>query len=304
MSESAQAQALPIRVQVIDLDPRVLDLTVPTYLPARDLTQRIARDAGLDVHWSDGRRRRYWVRARGRILAEEERLSDVGVVSGELIHLLPEPPSGEGVREQRRDVPPQTGFRPSTAVALGLQVLVLIAWTVAWGLALSVTQAWWVALLPGLALGLLASSVGMRVFGGHGGQLQVLGLGIVIAGLLAVLAQLPALLYGVPTGDVVPTGVIGLVSASLGGGVGWLAWWGAVDPLPASAHAAASEQPAEAVQTAPCGICGLGVELSVQEGCRYGCGKVFHRGCYQARMAVVHGDQAEQCQVCGAALTH
>jgi len=302
VSESAQAQALSLRVQVIDLDARLLDLTVPTYLPARDLTQRIARDAGLDVHWSDGRRRRYWVRARGRILAEEERLADVGVVGGELIHLLPEPPAGEGVREQVRDVPEQTGFRPSTAAALTLQVAVLIAWTVLWGLALSASSAWWVAALPGLALGLLASSVGMRVFGGHGGQVQVLGLGIVIAGLLAVLAQLPSLLYGAAMAEAVVQGVVGLVASTAGGGIGWLAWWGAVDPLPASVHVD-PEAAAAAIEHAPCGICGLGVDPSVHVGCTYGCGKVFHRGCYQARMAVVHGDQAEQCQVCGAELT-
>ncbi|MDI6772700.1 MAG: hypothetical protein QME77_08970, partial [bacterium] len=54
-------QTVTVRVQVIDMNSFTLDLQVPTYLPARDLTQRIARDAGLDAYWDDGRRRLYWL---------------------------------------------------------------------------------------------------------------------------------------------------------------------------------------------------------------------------------------------------
>ena len=53
----AGAQAVSLQVQVIDLEPMTLELMVPTYLPAKDLTQRVARDAGLPVFWPDGRRR-------------------------------------------------------------------------------------------------------------------------------------------------------------------------------------------------------------------------------------------------------
>ena len=48
------AQTVPVHVQVIDLDPFALDMVVPTYLPASDLTQRVARDAGLGAYWPDG----------------------------------------------------------------------------------------------------------------------------------------------------------------------------------------------------------------------------------------------------------
>ena len=37
-------QTVTLRVQVIDMRSFTLDLQVPTYLPAQDLTQRIARD--------------------------------------------------------------------------------------------------------------------------------------------------------------------------------------------------------------------------------------------------------------------
>jgi hypothetical protein len=89
-----------VRVQVIDLTPRVLDLVVPTYLPAADLTTRIARDAGLGAWWPDGSRRTFGLLARGRLLRDDERLADVGVVPWELIHLLPDPAPGSPVRER------------------------------------------------------------------------------------------------------------------------------------------------------------------------------------------------------------
>ena len=53
---STDSQVVTVRVQVVDMQPFTLDLQVPTYLPARDLTQRIARDAGLNAYWTDGRR--------------------------------------------------------------------------------------------------------------------------------------------------------------------------------------------------------------------------------------------------------
>ena len=56
MSDSIDpdSQTVTVRVQVIDMESFTLDLRVPNYLPARDLTQRIARDAGLEAHWADG----------------------------------------------------------------------------------------------------------------------------------------------------------------------------------------------------------------------------------------------------------
>ena len=53
------AGTVPVRVQVIDLETNALDMVVPTYLPASDLTQRVARDAGLGAYWEDGTRRHF-----------------------------------------------------------------------------------------------------------------------------------------------------------------------------------------------------------------------------------------------------
>ena len=72
---------MTVRVQVIDLQSFTLDLTLPTYLPARDLSQRIARDAGLTAYDDQAKRRRYWMRARGRLVQEHETLADLGVVN-------------------------------------------------------------------------------------------------------------------------------------------------------------------------------------------------------------------------------
>ena len=41
-------QTIQVRIQVIDMKPQVLDLRVPVYLKASDLSQRIIRDAGLE----------------------------------------------------------------------------------------------------------------------------------------------------------------------------------------------------------------------------------------------------------------
>ncbi|MFN7146724.1 MAG: EsaB/YukD family protein, partial [Myxococcota bacterium] len=115
-----EQNVVQVRVQVIDMKSFTLDLQVPTYLPARDLTQRVARDAGLDSHWDDGRRRLYWLRARGRLMGDDEKLSDLGVVNGELVYLLLEPPAGSGVVEQGPDYPETHGYAGAgTLVLLG-----------------------------------------------------------------------------------------------------------------------------------------------------------------------------------------
>ena len=104
------AGTVPVHVQVIDMKPFSLDLVVPTYLPARDLTQRVARDAGLGAYWPDGTRREYWLRARGRLLQAEEKLQDLGVVPYELLHLLPQPPPGSGLEERPPEYPVNKGY--------------------------------------------------------------------------------------------------------------------------------------------------------------------------------------------------
>ena len=76
----AAADDAPRAMTIIDLQPFTLDMVVPDYLPARDLTQRVARDAGLGGFWEDGTRRKYYLRARGRLLNDDEKLKDLGVV--------------------------------------------------------------------------------------------------------------------------------------------------------------------------------------------------------------------------------
>ena len=87
----------------------------------------------------------------------------------------------------------------------------------------------------------VAGAAEHTISGGEGGRLIIAGLGAVLTLLLSVMAFLGPILYGEAVGDVlisaVPAGVAGLVGVV----VGWLAWWGAVEPLPARA-----EMPAEA----------------------------------------------------------
>ena len=135
----AEETTVQLRVQVIDLGARVLDLQVPTYLPARDLTVRLARDAGLEAWWPGNRRRRFWLRARGRLVQEDERLADLGVVNGELIYLLPEPPDGT-VAEQPPELPVTRGYAGAGVPVLIGSVLATLAWAGAWGMALTAAR--------------------------------------------------------------------------------------------------------------------------------------------------------------------
>ena len=61
-----------LRIQVIDIEPRQLDVTVPRYIPVSDLSQRVVRDAGMQSHWANRFRRHYYIHARGRMLDHSE----------------------------------------------------------------------------------------------------------------------------------------------------------------------------------------------------------------------------------------
>ena len=149
------AGSIPVRLQVIDVESRSLDVVIPSWMPAGDLTQRLARDASLDAYWDDGTRRRYWLRARGRILQDNEKLDDIGVVPFELIHLLPEPPKGSQVIERLPDYPKTRGYAAAGFVNIAMGILTIFAWTSAWAVALTVDQRPAIGLLPGVALGLI-----------------------------------------------------------------------------------------------------------------------------------------------------
>ena len=98
-------QTIQVRIQVIDMKPQVLDLRVPVYLKASDLSQRIIRDAGLEPFWPNRKRKLYWMRARGRLLQDHETLQELGVIDNELIYILPQPLPEMGVVEQNPDYP-------------------------------------------------------------------------------------------------------------------------------------------------------------------------------------------------------
>ncbi len=291
---SVDAQTVTVRVQVVDMKPFLLDLTVPTYLPARDLTQRIARDAGLDAYWQDGRRRLYWLRARGRLLGDGETLSELGVVNSELVYLLPEPPAGKGVVERPPDYPINVGYRAKGTIALITALGFTALWTVCWGVALSLERTQWTIAIPALALGLITTSFARHAWGGQGSRTRVV--------LTSLAVLLPCIALAFTLADVFGTigdqgfyaqAIAGAVWGCVGVMVGWLAWWGAVDPLPVVAQEEAEGE--EAVALIECGICGNTVLPDVRVECA--CGRFHHSGCYGARVAVYTGDP-NRCPVC------
>ncbi len=309
-----QQQTVTVRVQVIDLDAFTLDLQVPTYLKARDLTQRVARDAGLRAHWDNGRRRLYWLRARGRLLGDDETLGDLGVIDGELVYLLPEPPAGSGVVEQTPDYPQTQGYAGKGTLALIGSLFMVLGWAVGWGLALSIDRAPFTVWAPGLGLGLLSIGFARHAWGGSGSQLRVLLTGVVLFPMLMVLSLLVPVLFvplydsvihdvagasGLDPARLFSDTVVGLLMGFVGVFLGWLAWWGAVEPLPREREVQQEVQQQAAGAVVQCGICGGDVTADVRWECQYGCGRYFHVGCYKARAAVYRGDD-RRCAVCNA----
>lgn len=286
-----------VRVQVIDLRSFTLDLQLPTYLPARDLTQRVARDAGLEAHWTDGRRKLYWLRARGRLIADEETLADLGVVQGELVYLLPEPPAGSGVVERAPEYPETHPYSGAGVGAILASLGMVLAWSAGWGVALAQDRGLSVVTLPALALGFFCTSLARHAWGGRGDQPRIAATGLALQLLFTAIAYLgPVAVSGARPEDawaeITPGILVGIVGVLLG----WLAWWGAVEPLPpAEAVQAEAARPEEALL--PCGICGGLVDPSVRGSCVHGCGQIFHQGCWRAKLAVYRGDPGV-CAVC------
>jgi uncharacterized ubiquitin-like protein YukD len=294
-----QQQTVNLRVQVIDMNSFTLDLTVPTYLPARDLTQRVARDAGLDAYWGDGRRRLYWLRARGRLLTDDERLGDLGVVPGELVYLLPEPPAGSGVLEQPPDYPATRGYAGKGTLALLGSLMLVVLWAAGWGVALAAERTGMTVMVPGLAMGILCTGFARHAWGGRGSAPRIAITAMVTFLLTLVLAFLaPVVINHESPAAVYSESVSGMIFGMVGVMLSWLAWWGAVEPLPAVQEQQAQQGEA-AVAVVQCGICGGDVTADVRCECAYGCGRYFHVGCYRARTSVYRGDP-KQCAICNA----
>lgn len=288
------AGTVPVRVQVIDPKPFSLDLVVPTYLPARDLTQRVARDAGLGAYWPDGTRREYWLRARGRLLEPEEKLQELGVVPYELLHLLPQPPPKSGLEERPPEYPTSKGYAAAGNLSVLVGLVAVIAWTALWAASLTVEQGVLQGLLPGVGLSLLTASLARHLWGGVASRIRVPVTAFLLFSPLLVVVGIPALLGGAP----IPGLALSLGSAFVGGAfgvlLGWLAWYGAVEPLPAVVRSEVEQ--VEARSTWPCGVCGGPVTADVKAECAFACGRVFHQGCYGARNALGDG---RACSVCG-----
>lgn len=298
----ADAGTVTVRVQVVDVESAALELVVPTYLPAKDVTQRIARDANLGAYWPDGTRRKFWLRARGRLLGEEERLQDLGVVSGEVVHILPQPPEGSGVIERPPEYPRNKGYRGGNMAVMIGTALKAVAFTALWALALTVEGGWLQAavlgLMPALAASLLATSTIRHLFGPSGGwKIPVVAVLFFIP--LLIFAFIPAFFLGVDPASLGVSAGAGLLAGIGGVIMGFLSWFGAVEPLPESTTA---EQTAIAVveqSVAQCAICSGNVDLNDadnRQDCIYQCGRVFHAGCYRARAAIA---PEGQCAVCG-----
>ncbi|MCB9675046.1 MAG: hypothetical protein H6737_08010 [Alphaproteobacteria bacterium] len=288
------AQTVPVNVQVIDMTPKALDLILPAYLPASDLTQRIARDADLEAFWPDGKRRIFYLRARGRLMQPTERLQDLGVVPYELLHILPEPPE-PGVLERPPEYPPNKGYAGAGNLNVAAGLAVMLGWTGAWALALTVDQGWITGLFPGLGLSLICTSLARHLWGGLGSSVRIPITGFAMFVPLWLLTPVPTVVLmstgwqqlAIAMGPAFIAGTIGIM-------LGWLAWYGAVEPLPKVTRREVED--AVANVTFPCGICGGTVTQDVKADCVFGCGRVFHVGCYQHKRAL--GD-ASKCAVCG-----
>lgn len=288
----SEAGSLNVHVQVIDVEPFRLPMTIPVYLTVEDLTTRVARDAGLEAYWPDGRRRAFYLRARGRLLSPDEKLQSLGLVPNELLHLLPEPPP-EGIVERPASYREQTP-RPTwrRAVGVALAAVGLAAFTVADGLAVSTSRSALTQGLGALGIGLLSTSVARRALGPPGSAWRVLGLAAAIGVPLTGLAALGSL--GAPVdwtfrGMGWLAALAGVTSGLL---VGWIAWHEPVEALPKQSPKQARE--AAAAVTWPCAVCQLPVTLDQRQACSYGCGRVFHPGCKAASLSVTNGI----CTVC------
>lgn len=296
-------QTVTVRVQVVDMQPFTLDLQVPTYLPARDLTQRIARDAGLDAYWTDGRRRLYWLRARGRLIGDGESLSELGVINGELVYLLPEPPAGSGVLERPPAYPENRGYRAAGTLKLVSSLVAALLWTVGWGVAMSLETSRYAIVLPAIALGLMTTGFARHAWSdGQGNRLRVALTSVALVVPFVVLAlSLAQVLAAEPHRSVLAQSFVAGLFALVGVLMGWLAWWGAVEPLPVEVEIESA--PVEAsVAVVPCGICGEDVGPEYRAECPHHSGRFFHTGCQTHWLSVYNGDEGV-CPLCGIPLS-
>ena len=289
-------QTIQVRIQVIDMKPQVLDLRVPVYLKASDLSQRIIRDAGLEPFWPNRKRKLYWMRARGRLLQDHETLQELGVIDNELIYILPQPLPEMGVVEQNPDYPKVNDYLGQGLPLLVFMLFAIIAWSFCWGFAINASRHLLVSILPSMGVSVLCISFSRHAWGGSPSDPKIGGTAFFLYTLSVLFASLtPLALREMTFTEFILFAVPGYVSGVAVLPVAWLAWWGSVEPLPK--HRVVEEKEEE-VQQHTCAICQQAIEDEVLTGCKYGkCGRAFHVGCRQAREMIYRGPSSF-CEVC------
>jgi len=291
-----------LRIQIIDIEPKQIDVTVPRYLAADNLSQRVIRDAGLQSHWKSGYRRNYTFRARGRIVYPKETLENLGVVDGELIYLLPEPDPSLGVLEQNPEYPEVNNYLGQGIPMLAGTISLVLLFSFFWGMALTTSQHWMVTVLPSLGLATLCISFARHAWGGRASQMRVglTGLALYIIALGPPFFA-PTIRSGISFGEFFsvlgPGMVMGLASLI----ISWLAWWGPVEPLN-RAVVAEQRRLNQNMARHNCSICARDIEEEFDVMCPYNCGRHFHSGCMQAKQASFQGDR-RLCPMCNVRLT-
>jgi hypothetical protein len=297
MMPPGDAQTVQVRVQVIDMEPFALDLVLPTYIPARDLTQRVARDAGLGAFWEDGTRRLFWLRARGRVVTDEEKLEVFSPVPGELLHLLPQPPIGSAVAERPPEYPEMHGYAGAGWINVVTTLIGLLVWSIAWGLLLMVNCTPFTGILPGLGLATISTSFARHIWGGAGDQIRIPATAVVVFGLFTLIAVIPPAIIAWVDPKLLAIAVLPALFLGLGAVLmTWLAWFGAVEPIKRETVQIARMQTQEASAALVCAICNQVIDADVKTDCMFKCGRVFHSGCYRARQG---SNATGQCLICG-----
>ena len=285
---------------MIDIEPKQIDVTVPRYLAADNLSQRVIRDAGLQSHWKSGYRRNYTFRARGRVIHPKETLENLGVVNGELIYLLPEPDPALGIIEQNPEYPKVHDYLGQGIPMLAGTISLVLVFSFFWGMALTTSQHWIVTIVPSLGLATLCISFARHAWGGRASQMRVglTGLALYIIALGPPFFA-PVFRAGISFGEflsVLGPGVVMGIGALI---ISWLAWWGPVEPL--NRQVVEEQRRLEEVGVRnKCGVCKREIDAKFEVHCSY-CGHYFHIGCMEAKQRSVQG-APRRCPICTVAV--
>lgn len=283
-----EQNTVSLRVQVIDMEAQILDLRLPTFLKSSDLSQRIAREAGLQAYWPDRTRKLYALRTRGRMLQPNETLHDLRVIDNELLYILPQIRRGSPLQEQTPEYPSESSYAAGALSVLLILIVSIMFFSVNWGLSLSEEGEWTTLIFPAMAVGVLCSSFSRHAWGGKAMQPKVIGLAFV----LYLMALLPCYLVSflVPADPGFMRRMLpGVLSGVVGLLVGWLAWWGSVERLIRKKNEVVQEKVQQAQYS--CAICGGAIKSTVLVTCVHQCGRKFHKGCFTANKIASRGSK-------------